>query len=53
MEALELFHQYLDEAQKDAAVRVVCITGAGDRAFCSGADLGGGMGSAVRRHGGI
>jgi len=45
IEALELFHKYLEEAEKDAAVRVVCITGAGDRAFCAGADLGGGMGS--------
>jgi enoyl-CoA hydratase/carnithine racemase len=28
-------------AAEDSAVRVVVITGAGDRAFCSGADLGG------------
>ena len=45
IEALDLFNKYLDEAQNDAAVRVVCITGAGDRAFCAGADLGGGMGA--------
>lgn len=45
MEVLELFHQYLDEARADPAVRVVCITGAGDRAFCAGADLGRGMGA--------
>jgi enoyl-CoA hydratase len=42
--AIALFHQGLDEAEKDDAVRVVCVTGAGDRAFCTGADLGGGMG---------
>lgn len=40
-EALALFHGALDKAQADAAVRVVCVTGAGDRAFCAGADLGG------------
>jgi enoyl-CoA hydratase/carnithine racemase len=28
-------------AKSDAAVRVVVLTGAGDRAFCAGADLGG------------
>jgi enoyl-CoA hydratase/carnithine racemase len=43
--ALELFHTYLDKAQSDNSVRVICLTGAGDRAFCSGADLGGGMGT--------
>ncbi|MCU0599179.1 MAG: enoyl-CoA hydratase-related protein [Desulfobacterales bacterium] len=43
--ALKLFHAYLDHAQTDADVRAICITGAGERAFCSGADLGGGMGS--------
>src|SRR5512143_4330833 len=29
------------EAKADRAVRVVVLTGAGDRAFCAGADLGG------------
>ncbi len=29
------------EIRTDAAVRVVVLTGAGDRAFCAGADLGG------------
>lgn len=43
--ALELFHKYLDEAREDSAVRVLCITGTGDRAFCAGADLGGGIGA--------
>src|SRR6195952_1424868 len=29
------------QAKDDDAVRVVVLTGAGDRAFCAGADLGG------------
>ncbi|MGH9281738.1 MAG: enoyl-CoA hydratase-related protein, partial [Acidimicrobiales bacterium] len=33
--------QALARARADAAVRVVVLTGAGDRAFCAGADLGG------------
>lgn len=41
IETIKLFLQYLDEAQMDPAVRVILITGAGDRAFCAGADLGG------------
>jgi enoyl-CoA hydratase/carnithine racemase len=40
-EALTLFHKALDTAQADTAVRVICVTGAGEKAFCSGADLGG------------
>ncbi len=42
-EALELFHRALDTAADDPSVRVIALTGAGDRAFCAGADLGGGM----------
>jgi enoyl-CoA hydratase/carnithine racemase len=42
-QAVKLFLQYLDQAEADPNVRVVCITGAGDKAFCSGADLGGAM----------
>ena len=43
LEVLNLFLEHLDEAEKDESVRAVCITGSGDRAFCSGADLGGAM----------
>ena len=42
-EAINLFHQYLDQAEKDPEVRVILITGAGDKAFCTGAQLGGGL----------
>jgi len=41
IETINLFLQYLDEAEKDSAVRVILITGAGEKAFCAGADLGG------------
>ncbi|MCJ8500683.1 enoyl-CoA hydratase/isomerase family protein [Desulfatitalea alkaliphila] len=43
LEAVTLFHAALDQALADVDVRAVCITGAGDKAFCSGADLGSGM----------
>jgi len=39
-ETVGLFHEYLNQAEKDETVRVICITGSGDKAFCSGADLG-------------
>lgn len=42
-EVIELFSKYLDQAEVDEQVRVVCVTGSGDKAFCSGADLGGGV----------
>ncbi|MCU0576381.1 MAG: enoyl-CoA hydratase-related protein [Desulfobacterota bacterium] len=42
-EALSLFHAYLDEAEKDVQVRALLITGAGDKAFCTGAQLSGGV----------
>jgi len=44
MEALDLFLGHLDEAMVNDDVRVVCMTGAGNRAFCAGADLGAGLG---------
>jgi enoyl-CoA hydratase/carnithine racemase len=40
-EAVNLFLSCLDKAEVDDDVRAVCITGAGDGAFCAGADLGG------------
>lgn len=54
-EAIDLLDDYLGRARDDAAVRVVCLTGAGDKAFCAGADLGsamggGGSGDAMRAY---
>lgn len=46
----------LDDARHDEGIRVVVLTGAGDRAFCAGADLAGalqGDGGAVDRHEGL
>jgi 2-(1,2-epoxy-1,2-dihydrophenyl)acetyl-CoA isomerase len=37
----------VESAASDASVRVVLLTGAGDKAFCSGADLKVGMGEAA------
>ena len=38
-ETIELFHEYLGLAEQDPLVRAVQITGAGDKAFCTGAQL--------------
>ena len=40
-EALALFHECLDEAEKDEKVRAILVTGAGEKAFCTGAQLSG------------
>jgi enoyl-CoA hydratase len=40
-EVVDLFLSYLDQAEIDDDVRAVCVTGSGDKAFCSGADLSG------------
>ena len=40
-QAVALLHDYLDRIAADDGVRVVLITGAGAKAFCTGADLGG------------
>ena len=39
LDAVALFLSHLDEASADPNVRVISITGAGEKAFCSGADL--------------
>jgi enoyl-CoA hydratase/carnithine racemase len=39
-EMIVAFLEDLDRADQDEQVRAVCITGAGDKVFCSGADLG-------------
>ncbi|MCG8568260.1 MAG: enoyl-CoA hydratase-related protein [Desulfobacterales bacterium] len=40
---ISLFSQYLDQAESDPGVRLVCLSAAGDKIFCSGADLGSAM----------
>ena len=42
-EAIALFLEYLDRAEADSDVRAVLITGAGEKAFCTGAQLGDGV----------
>ncbi|HDP81389.1 MAG TPA: enoyl-CoA hydratase [Spirochaetes bacterium] len=42
-EAVALFHRYLDKAEKDDGVRALMVTGAGEKAFCTGAQLGTGV----------
>ncbi len=37
---IALFHEFLEEAENNPDVRVVVVTGSGDRAFCTGAQLG-------------
>lgn len=40
-DVVRLLRQHLTALRDDDAVRVVVLTGAGERAFCAGADLGG------------
>jgi enoyl-CoA hydratase/carnithine racemase len=40
-EMITAFLTHLDRLDQDDEVRAVCVTGAGDKAFCSGADLAG------------
>jgi enoyl-CoA hydratase/carnithine racemase len=47
-EAISLFLKYLDAADANEDIRVVLVTGAGDRAFCAGADLGGAAGGELK-----
>ena len=37
--AMELFQQHIYRLQDDSSIRTVILTGAGDKAFCSGGDL--------------
>jgi len=39
LEMIELLSKFLADAENDDEIRVVCLTAAGDKAFCSGADL--------------
>lgn len=41
LEMINLFQGYLDQIEHQPETRVLCLTGAGDKAFCSGADLAG------------
>ncbi len=38
-DAIGMFLESIDKAEKDDTVRAVCVTGAGDKVFCSGADF--------------
>jgi len=44
-EAVDLLLGHLDRAESDRTIRVVCLTGVGDKAFCAGADLGAAQGA--------
>jgi len=48
LETIKLFLKYLDRAEEDTAVRAVLITGAGNKAFCAGADLSSEPGGPIR-----
>ena len=43
-EVIDLMHEKLNAAEADPEVRVLVITGTGEKAYCAGADLGGGVG---------
>ena len=47
-QAISLFMKYLDAAEINEDIRVVLITGTGDKAFCSGADLGAAAGGEIK-----
>ena len=48
LDTINLFLKYLDNAEADENVRVILVTGAGDKAFCSGADLGAAPGGEIQ-----
>lgn len=39
LDMIDLISGFLDDAENDETIRVVCLTATGDKAFCSGADL--------------
>jgi len=39
LEMIDLLSEYLDRVENDDNIRVICLTAAGEKAFCSGADL--------------
>lgn len=39
VEGIQQFHRFLQQARDDSDVRVILITGAGTKAFCTGSDL--------------
>jgi enoyl-CoA hydratase/carnithine racemase len=45
-EVTALFHQALDKAEKNEAVKVIQVTGAGEKAFCTGGQLNSRFGKA-------
>jgi enoyl-CoA hydratase/carnithine racemase len=49
VETIRLFLESLDRAEKDPDVRVVLLTGAGNKAFCAGADLSSEPGDPIRQ----
>ena len=49
LESVDLFSKCLDEAEADENVWVILITGSGDKAFCSGADLGGAVDGKIQQ----
>ena len=46
VEMIARFNECLDQVENDPSVRVMLVTGAGDKVFCSGADLTAGLGDA-------
>ena len=44
-EVVQAFLEYMDKAEADKDVRAICITGAGEKAFCAGAELGASAGA--------
>ena len=45
LEIIDLFSDYLDRAEADDEIKVICLTAVGEKTFCSGADLASTMGA--------